>query len=121
MNNQLKQLINTILIKENLNTNLASKLIKALTGKPKQYYSVLNKRVKNGEKLDDIELSLLQEQIKQYLDTHKTEIDVKFKGDEYSHPAAIVHTFNTEEIEHQLAKWMKHPNVEYVKTHIMKG
>lgn len=121
MKNQLKQLINTILAEEHINNNLSSKLIKNLTGKPKQYYSVLNKRVKNGEKLDDIELSLLQEQIKHYLDTHKTVINVKFKGDAHSHPTVIVPTFDTAKIEHQIAKWENHPGVEYVATHIMKG
>lgn len=60
MKNQLKQLINTILIKENLSANLAPKLIKALTGEAKQYCSLLHNRVKNGDKLADIELSLLK-------------------------------------------------------------
>ena len=116
MTNPIKNLIKDILTETKSDPNLEKELLNNLTKETKEYYNILNQRVKDNQHIAKLELKMLKEKIYKDIDAHRIVIEGVFKTSEYLKPLDIVYGFDTKKRDQLIDKYNTLPNIEWVRT-----
>ena len=114
MNNQLNKLLDDILLENKCKRNLRKQLVNHLTKETREYYDLLHKRTKNGQKLAPIELNIMREKINDDMKELKVTLMVKFISGHTTLPATVAFIFDKDGIRQKVAEIKALPGVEYV-------
>ena len=114
MHNQLNKLLDDILLENNCKPNLRKQLVNHLTEETREYYDLLQKRVKRGEKLEPIELNIMREKINDDMKGLKITLMAKFTGGYTALPAAVALVFDKDGMRQKVAEIKVLPGVKYV-------
>lgn len=115
MTNPVKNLIQTILTETKSNSNLEKELLNDLTKETKEYYNILNNRVKDGQHIAKLELRMLAEKIYKDINDHRIIIEGTFK-DSYPKPLDIVYGFDIEKRKQLVEHYATLPNIVHITT-----
>ena len=114
MQNQLNKLLDDILLENKCKPNLRKQLVNHLTEETREYYDLLQTRIKHGEKLEPIELKIMREKINDDLKELKVTLMVKFANGYTPLPAAVAFIFDKDGMRQKVAEIKALPGVEYV-------
>lgn len=114
MNNQLNKLLDDILLEDKCKRNLRKQLVNHLTKETREYYDLLHKRTKNGQKLAPIELNIMREKINDDMKELKVTLMVKFISGHTTLPATVAFIFDKDGIRQKVAEIKALLGVEYV-------
>lgn len=115
MTNPVKNLIQTILTETKSDLNLEKELLNDLTKETKEYYNILNQRVKDNQHIAKLELKMLKEKIYKDINAHRVVIEGTFK-DSYPKPLDIVYGFDTKKRDQLINKYKALPNIINITT-----
>ena len=116
MKNQLNKLLDSILLENKCKPNLRKQLVNHLTEETREYYDLLQTRIKHGEKLEPIELKIMREKINDDLKELKVTLMVKFANEYAPLPAAVAFIFDKDGMRQKIAEIKALPGVECVSS-----
>lgn len=115
MTNPIQKLIKNILTEIKSDPHLKKELLNDLTKETKEYYNILNRRVKDGQHIAKLELKMLKEKIYKNINAHRVVIEGTFK-DSYPKPLDIVYGFDIKKRKQLVEHYATLPNIIYITT-----